>query len=385
MPRARARGARRRCGTTSAGAERGARRHGARRRASTASTGEQLDLVDLARPVLGAGAPLVWSAGRHPGHAAAGRRGRPLCRDARAPGNVVVPARDEGLRDRVGDASTTHGLRAGSRRRRPGQGHQREPGPARATSRGPDLVGDQGDAKAVDRRSPVRADPGGARRDRCPLIRVQRLLQDGIRVGHLRDGPTSRAVPKPAVSEFPRRRGRADLALYQSSIGSPMAGFVAGRPNRRSSTTTTSRPRRSSTRGSPRWRRARHGSAPARRPRAGRRLAIADSGYNREDLLRSGTAPRPSCRSCSTRATSGSSRASPRRVLATEKLGGVPSGCSWAAGPNKAQHDLMKAFAAYRTGVRSEGRLRFVGGSSSHLLRVVPPRLRPRDRLRATR
>ena len=98
-------------------------------------------------------------------------------------------------------------------------------------------------------------------------------------------------------------------------------------------------------------------------------LAIADSEFNREDLLRVGyrdTTVVPILFDPSD--VGGEPDPSLSARLATEKLGG---GTEWLfvgrLCPNKAQHDVIKAFAAYRIACDPKARLRFVGGSSSHL------------------
>jgi glycosyltransferase involved in cell wall biosynthesis len=98
-------------------------------------------------------------------------------------------------------------------------------------------------------------------------------------------------------------------------------------------------------------------------------LAIADSEFNREDLLRVGyrdTTVVPILFDPSDVGGDPDPTLSAR--LAAEKHDG---GAEWLfvgrLCPNKAQHDVIKAFAAYRIACDPKARLRFVGGSSSHL------------------
>jgi glycosyltransferase involved in cell wall biosynthesis len=98
-------------------------------------------------------------------------------------------------------------------------------------------------------------------------------------------------------------------------------------------------------------------------------LAIADSEFNREDLVRAGyrdTTVVPILFDPSDVGGEPDPALSAR--LAGEKRDG---GTEWLfvgrLCPNKAQHDVIKAFAAYRIACDPKARLRFVGGSSSHL------------------
>jgi L-malate glycosyltransferase len=98
-------------------------------------------------------------------------------------------------------------------------------------------------------------------------------------------------------------------------------------------------------------------------------LAIADSEFNREDLLRVGygeTTVVPILFD----AADLDGDADPllgARLTADKHTGGTEWLFVGRLCPNKAQHDLIKAFAAYRIACDPKARLRLVGGSSSHL------------------
>jgi glycosyltransferase involved in cell wall biosynthesis len=97
-------------------------------------------------------------------------------------------------------------------------------------------------------------------------------------------------------------------------------------------------------------------------------LAIADSEFNRADLVHAGYQDSTVVPILFDAADLGDE---PDRSLTArledDKAGG---GADWLfvgrLCPNKAQHDLIKAFAAYRIAVDPKARLRLVGGSSSH-------------------
>jgi glycosyltransferase involved in cell wall biosynthesis len=98
-------------------------------------------------------------------------------------------------------------------------------------------------------------------------------------------------------------------------------------------------------------------------------LAIADSQFNRNDLLRLGF------RDCEVvpilfdrdRLDVEPDPAVAARLASDRDRGGVEWLFVGRISPNKAQHDLLKSFAAYRLAYDPKARLRLVGGSSSHL------------------
>ena len=163
--------------------------------------------------------------------------------------------------------------------------------------------------------------------------------------------------------------------LYQSSTGSPMVDFLLQRPEPKLVDYHNITPAALFAPWEP------HVGVELR---AGRRqladlapvteLGLADSAYNRDELDRLGY-----------RAT-----AVVPILLDLESFGHAPpaavdrlrasAGATWLfvgrLSPNKAQHDLMKALAAYRRAYDPGARLRLVGGSSSHAYSTALERFR---------
>ena len=156
--------------------------------------------------------------------------------------------------------------------------------------------------------------------------------------------------------------------LYQSSTGSPMAEWLLDRPEPKLVNYHNITPASAFAPWEP------HVGVELQ---AGRRqladlapvteLAIADSTYNERELIRVGyrkTTVVPILLDTATFEHAVDQRAVDR--LRAEAKGGA----SWLfvgrIAPNKAQHDLIKAFALYRRAYDPKSRLRLVGGSSSH-------------------
>ncbi|HEY2331880.1 MAG TPA: glycosyltransferase family 4 protein [Acidimicrobiales bacterium] len=95
-------------------------------------------------------------------------------------------------------------------------------------------------------------------------------------------------------------------------------------------------------------------------------LAIADSGYNQEELTEVGYDPTTVVPILLDTATfeHGVDEAHLERLRA-QSAGGAAWLFVGRLAPNKCQHDLMKAFAVYRQVFDPDARLRLVGGSSS--------------------
>jgi glycosyltransferase involved in cell wall biosynthesis len=204
-------------------------------------------------------------------------------------------------------------------------------------------------------------------------LQVQRLLREMGYASDLYVGSTDlegRDDVHPFQSLADQRARDRTFLLYQGSTGSPMARFLAARPEPKLLNY--------------------HNITPAEffepwEPtvtmvlEAGHRqfeelsecteLAIAVSGFNEDDLRRMGYAattvapilldprdldhvPDP---------------ATDARLGAARSAGGIDWLFVGRICPNKAQHDLIKAFAAYRVAFDPRARLHLVGGSSSHL------------------
>ena len=165
---------------------------------------------------------------------------------------------------------------------------------------------------------------------------------------------------------YPARPG--DWLMYQFAIGSPVAGFVRSRPEPKILYHHNLTPPEMLAAWEPAivpgllW-----GQRQLLELAGSVEFALADSSFNRDDLRRAGyrdvdvvpilldldafdCTPDP---------------ATLRRIAADRATGG----CDWLfvgrVVPNKCQHDLVKALAAYRAAYDSNARLRIVGGASS--------------------
>ena len=197
-------------------------------------------------------------------------------------------------------------------------------------------------------------------------------VQDVLRgMGFASEIYVANARPEVASLSKPYLELRPDAdtwLLYQSSTGSPMAEWLLGRPEPKLVNYHNITPASAFAPWEP------HVGVELQ---AGRRqladlapvteLAIADSTYNERELIRLGyrkTTVVPILLDTATFDHAVDQRAADR--MRSEASGGS----SWLfvgrIAPNKAQHDLIKAFAVYRRAYDGKARLRLVGGSSSH-------------------
>jgi glycosyltransferase involved in cell wall biosynthesis len=169
--------------------------------------------------------------------------------------------------------------------------------------------------------------------------------------------------------EFTARAGRdRTLLLYQLSTGSPMADFLLARPEARVVNYHNITPDRVFAPWEPVVAETlRGGRAQLRLLAAGTALGIADSSFNERDLRAEGYASTTVSpvlvdleRRCGETDDATFSR------LQDERAGG---GADWLfvgrVAPQKRQHDVLKAFAAYVRHADPRARLHLVGGSSS--------------------
>lgn len=204
-------------------------------------------------------------------------------------------------------------------------------------------------------------------------LQLQRLLHDLGYASEFFVGDTDlsgRDDVRPFQSFAERPSDGRTFLLYQGSTGSPMARFLVGRPEPKILNY--------------------HNITPAEffEPweatvtmvlEAGRRqfeelapctsLAIADSAFNQDDLRRLGyrhTTVAPILFEPQTFEQEPDAVLT-RRLTAEKEAGGLDWLFVGRVCPNKAQHELIKAFAAYRMAFDPRARLRLVGGSSSHL------------------
>ena len=178
---------------------------------------------------------------------------------------------------------------------------------------------------------------------------------------------------RPFTSFRGERRGEPTWLLYHSSVGSPVADFVAGRAEPLIVDYHNITPAPFFVRWEPlvvgaaaRSGRRQLADARSRGRARPRRLVV----QRRRADATSGTGARRSSRSCSTCATldrPGRRRARRAAARGTHAAAAVDWLFVGRIAPNKAQHDIVKAFAAYRRVPRSaDARLHLVGGSSSH-------------------
>jgi glycosyltransferase involved in cell wall biosynthesis len=198
-------------------------------------------------------------------------------------------------------------------------------------------------------------------------LQVQQVLRGlGVRseiyVGEARREVAARSHPYRELAVEPDT-----WLLYQASTGSPMADWLLARPERKLLNYHNITPASVFAPWEPHvavelelGRRQLAALAPVTEH------AIADSAYNEAELVEVGygaTTVVPILLDTSTfeRAVDGRAR---------DRLRREAKGTAWLfvgrIAPNKAQHDLIKAFAVYRQVFDHEARLRLVGGSSSH-------------------
>jgi glycosyltransferase involved in cell wall biosynthesis len=158
--------------------------------------------------------------------------------------------------------------------------------------------------------------------------------------------------------------------MYHSSVGSPVADFVAGRdePVIVDYHNITPAPFFE------RWEPAVAGALMKGRRQLAElevrtELGIADSAFNAQELDELGyrrTAVVPILLDVATLDAAPPDAATQGRLSDARAAGGADWLFVGRLAPNKAQHDLVKAFAAYRRLYDDRARLHLVGGSSSH-------------------
>lgn len=166
------------------------------------------------------------------------------------------------------------------------------------------------------------------------------------------------------------RPGEATWLLYHSSVGSPVADFVASRPEPLLVDYHNITPATFFVR----WEPVVAGALSLGRRQlqrlAGRSaLGLADSSFNAEELDTIGFSPTavvPIMLDVDALDSVTPDRACADRLLQAKAAGGADWLFVGRLAPNKAQHDVVKAFAAYRRFHDPRARLHLVGGSSSH-------------------
>jgi L-malate glycosyltransferase len=177
-------------------------------------------------------------------------------------------------------------------------------------------------------------------------------------------------LARPFTSFTGDGRGESTWLLYHSSVGSPVADFVAARdePLIVDYHNITPAPFFS------RWEPAVAGALMKGRRQlaaleARAELGIADSAFNAQELTDIGferTAVVPILIDVAAVDAAPADPATLGRLSDAQARGGVDWLFVGRLAPNKAQHDIVKAFAAYRRLYDEHGRLHLVGGSSSH-------------------
>ena len=179
-----------------------------------------------------------------------------------------------------------------------------------------------------------------------------------------------RRLARPFTSFSGDGHGQATWLLYHSSVGSPVADFVAARdePLIVDYHNITPAPFFS------RWEPAVAGALMKGRRQlvaleARAELGIADSAFNARELTDLGyerTSVVPIMLDVAALDATPSDPAQLGRLSDARAGGGVDWLFVGRLAPNKAQHDIVKAFAAYRRLYDDRARLHLVGGSSSH-------------------
>jgi glycosyltransferase involved in cell wall biosynthesis len=195
------------------------------------------------------------------------------------------------------------------------------------------------------------------------IVEMQRLCRElgwdsEVYTEHLR------GLPGRDYREYPKQARPDDVLVYHTAIGSPVADFVAGRPERLVVNHHNLTPTTFFAAWEPAvvhglaWGRAQMGGLAARAE-----LGIADSSFNEAELHELGFA-----RTCVVPILFDLAQ------LDREAVPGLADrlraeGRSWLfvgrIAPNKCHHDLIKAFAVYRRTYDGGARLRIVGGSAS--------------------
>lgn len=178
---------------------------------------------------------------------------------------------------------------------------------------------------------------------------------------------------------FPRRPDRRTFLLYQASIGSPLAGFLAGRPEPKLVNYHNFTPYRLVEGFDPPVASATAAGRHQLRGLAGRSVAgIAVSRFNEQDLLEMGfrrtfvAPPFVDLRAFDVEVE--------RKALERlQEVKSVAGGADWLfvgrISPHKAQHDLVKALAAYRRAYDPCARLHLVGSPAPERYRDTVARL----------
>ncbi len=164
--------------------------------------------------------------------------------------------------------------------------------------------------------------------------------------------------------------GEPTWLLYHSSVGSPVADFVAARDEPMIVDYHNITPASFFAR----WEPALSGALMKGRRQladleARAALGIADSAFNAQELTDLGYAPTAVVPILLDIATFDDAVADPAtfaRLSGARRDGGADWLFVGRLAPNKAQHDIVKAFAAYRRLFDDRARLHLVGGSSSH-------------------
>jgi glycosyltransferase involved in cell wall biosynthesis len=177
-------------------------------------------------------------------------------------------------------------------------------------------------------------------------------------------------LARPFTSFAADGRGEPTWLLYHSSVGSPVADFVAARdePLIVDYHNITPAPFFS------RWEPATAGALMKGRRQLAElesraELGIADSAFNAQELTELGygrTSVVPILLDITAFDATPSDPATLGRLSDAKRRGGADWLFVGRLAPNKAQHDLVKAFAAYRRLYDERARLHLVGGSSSH-------------------
>jgi glycosyltransferase involved in cell wall biosynthesis len=163
--------------------------------------------------------------------------------------------------------------------------------------------------------------------------------------------------------------------LYHSSIGSPVADFVAGRPEPIIVDYHNITPPQFFARWEPHI--SGHlalGRRQLAKLSARAHLGLGDSAFNARELAELGyerTAVVPILLDIAQLGRTPPDRTLSARLGAAKTRGGADWLFVGRLTPNKAQHDLVKAFAAYRRFQDPEARLHLVGGTSSHAYATV--------------
>jgi glycosyltransferase involved in cell wall biosynthesis len=166
------------------------------------------------------------------------------------------------------------------------------------------------------------------------------------------------------------RPGEDTWLLYHSSVGSPVADFVSSRPEPVMVDYHNITPASFFLR----WEPVVAGALSLGRRQlarlAGRaRLGLADSAFNASELAEIGytsTAVVPILLDIDAVDSTAPDAALLARLDAAKARGGADWLFVGRLAPNKAQHDVVKAFVAYRELFDADARLHLVGGSSSH-------------------